>query len=198
ETVHSYDGIVMRSSVRDGSAGAAGAVFELLIPSGKLGDAMAAFSEIAQVRFRSEATLDVTAPTIGLEERLRDARAAVEGLLAQLAAADSDAEREAIEAELRAERRHLASLRSRLAALQRRTHFSRVSLRIESGATTNSEAGSSWGIDDALVDAGRILTIAAGVTLIGLALLAPLALLGLLGGLARRRWVRSRREQALS
>ncbi|HEX8690612.1 MAG TPA: hypothetical protein VF729_10270, partial [Solirubrobacterales bacterium] len=31
ETVHGYDGIVMRSSVRDGSAGAAGAVFDLLI-----------------------------------------------------------------------------------------------------------------------------------------------------------------------
>lgn len=198
ETVHSYDGIVMRSSVRDGSAGAAGAVFELLIPSGKLGDAMAAFSEIAEVRSRSEATLDVTAPTIGLEERLRDARAAVEGLLSQLAAADSDTEREAIEAELRAERNRLASLRSRLAALQRRTHFSRVSLRIESGATTGGEAGGGWGIDDALDEAGHILTIAAGVTLIGLAILAPLALLGLLGGLARRRWVRSRREQVLS
>jgi len=196
ETVHGYDGIVMRSSVRDGSAGAAGAVFDLLIPSGKLGDALAAFSEIAEVRSRSEATLDVTAPTIGLEERLRDARATVEGLLAQLAGAETSAERESIEAELRAERRRLASLRSQLAAMQRRTHFSRVSLRIESGAAATG--GGRWGVDDALDDAGRILTVAAGVTLIGLAILAPLALIGLLAWFTQRRWVRSRRERALT
>jgi uncharacterized protein DUF4349 len=196
ETVHSYDGIVMRSSVRDGGAGAAGAVFDLLIPSGKLGDALAAFSDIAEVRSRSEATLDVTAPKIGLEERLRDARATVEGLLAQLAGADTTAEREAIDAELRAERRRLASLRSRLAALQRRTHFSRVSLRIETGAA--AAAGDRWGVDDALDGAGRILTVAAGVTLIGLAILSPLALICLLAWFARRRWVHSRRERALT
>lgn len=198
ETVHSSDGIVMRSSVRDGSAGAAGAVFDLLIPSGKLGDALASFSEIAEVRSRSESTLDVTAPTIGLEERLRDGQATVEGLLEQLAGADTAAEREAIEAELRTERRRLASLRSRLAALQRRTHFSRVSLRIETGAAATSDADGRWGVDDALGDAGRILTVAAGVTLVGLAILAPLALLGLLAGFARRRWVRARRERVLA
>jgi Domain of unknown function (DUF4349) len=198
ETVRSYDGIVIRSSVRDGSAGQAGAVFDLLIPSGKLGAALAVFSEIADVRSRSDSTLDVTAPTIGLEERLHDARETVEELLAQRAGAETSAEREAIEAALRAERRRVASLRSRLVALQRRTHFSRVSLRIETGAAaTAGDSGDRWGVDDALDEAGRILTIAAGVTLIGLAILAPLALIGLLAWLANRAWVRSRRERAL-
>lgn len=197
EAVHSYDGIVLRSSVRDGNAGQAGAVFDLLVPSGKLGDAMAAFSEIAEVRSRSESTLDVTGPTVGLEERLRDARATVEGLLSELAATASGAERTEVEAELHAERRRLASLRSRLASLQRRTHFSRVSLRIETG-TAASDASGGWGVDDAVDEAARILSIAAGVTLIGLAILAPLALLGALAAFARRRWLRVRREQALS
>jgi hypothetical protein len=197
ETVHSYDGVVMRSSVRDGSAGQAGAVFDLLIPSGKLGDAMAAFSDIAEVRSRSESTLDVTGPTVGLEERLRDTRATVEGLVSELTAVGSEAERIEVEAELRSARRRLASLRSRVASLQRRTHFSRISLRIETGAAAGGDAGGRWGVDDALDDAGHILTIGAGVTLIGLAILAPFILIGFLIWLAHRRQVRVGRERAL-
>ncbi|HWB69540.1 MAG TPA: hypothetical protein VG518_06150, partial [Solirubrobacterales bacterium] len=46
-TVHTYDGIVLRSSIEDGGEGDAGAQFELLIPSAKRGDALASFSRIA-------------------------------------------------------------------------------------------------------------------------------------------------------
>ena len=95
------DGIVLRSSIRDGAEGDAGARFELLIPSAKLGDALAAFSAIAEVRSRHEATADITAPTVRTGELLRDSRATIDGLLAQLAAADTEAERAAVEAELR-------------------------------------------------------------------------------------------------
>jgi hypothetical protein len=199
DAVHATDGIVLRSSIRDGAAGDAGASFDLLIPSGKLGDALAAFSAIAEVRSRHESTQDITAPTIGVGERLQDARAKVEGLLAELAAADTEAERVTAELELRRERQHVASLRSRLDTLRRRAHFSRVSLRIETGSGSASAGGAgSWGIDDALGDAGHILAIAAGVTVIGLAVLAPLALICLLAWLANRAWIRRRREQALS
>lgn len=199
ESVHAYDGIVLESSIEDGGEGEAGASFELLIPSGKLGDALASFSSIAEVRSRHEATADVTAKTVGLGERLQDGRATVESLLAQLAAADSNAERAAAEAELRSERLRVAALRSRLADLQRRANLSQVSLKIETGeagAPAPDENG-SWGIGDALGDAGQILEVAAGVTLIGLAILSPLALLGLLVWLSRRTAVRRGRERAL-
>jgi VIT1/CCC1 family predicted Fe2+/Mn2+ transporter len=195
ETVHAYHGIVLRSSIRDGRAGEAGAAFDLLIPSGRLGDAMAAFSDIAGVRSRHESTLDVTAQTIGLGERLEDARARVESLLAEVTAAGSEAEREAAEAKLRSARRHAAALRARLASLRRRTHLSSVSLRIETGGHTSG--GDGWGIGDALGDAGHILSVAAGVGLVGLAILVPPFLIGLLAWLAHRSWVRRRRERAL-
>ena len=55
----------------------------------------------------------------------------------------------------------------------------------------------SWTIGDAVDDAGKILSTAAGVTLIRLAVLAPFALIALLGWLARRAWVRQGRERAL-
>lgn len=198
DAVHAVDGIVLRSSVRGGEAGAAGARFELLIPSAKLGDALASFSAIDTVVSRHEATDDITAPTVRTGELLRDSRAKLDGLLAQLANADTEAERTAAEAELRAERRHNAYLRSQLSTLERRANLSRVSLRIETDP--GSAAGSSdgnWGIGDALGDAGHILGIAAAVTIVGLAILAPIALLAFLLWLAARTHVRRARERTL-
>ena len=54
-----------------------------------------------------------------------------------------------------------------------------------------------WGVDDALGDAGHILTVAAGVSLVGLAILVPPILIGLLAWLAHRGWLRRRRERSL-
>ncbi|HEV2728154.1 MAG TPA: DUF4349 domain-containing protein, partial [Solirubrobacterales bacterium] len=77
EAVHAHDGIVMSSSTREGKAGAAGARFELLIPSAKLSDALAALSAIDEVVSRHEATTDITAPTITTAELLRDSKARI-------------------------------------------------------------------------------------------------------------------------
>lgn len=194
--VRTYDGIVLHSSVRDGDEANAAASFDLMIPSDKLGAAMAAFSAIADVRSRSDSTLDVTAPAVAVEERIRDSRATVGGLLTQLDDAADETQRAALEAELRKARRKLARQRSQLQALQRRTDLSRVSLRIEGAPSSDGEA-SGWGIGDAAGDAGRILVIAAGVTLVGAAIVVPLALIGLLAWLAHRVWVRRGRRHAL-
>jgi hypothetical protein len=199
DAVHAAGGIVLRSTVRDGRAGSAGADFELLIPSAKLGDALASISEIAEVRSRHEATQDITAPTIGVGERLQDARATVQSLLGELADADTDAERAAVEAQLRSERFRVAALRSRLSSLERRANFSRVSVEIETGSDSASEeGGGAWGIGDGIDGAVRILAVAAGVTVIGLAVLAPFALLALLAWLTRRAYLRRARREALS
>jgi hypothetical protein len=191
--VHDANGIVLHSTTSSGSNG--GARFELLIPSARLGDALAAFSSIDEVRSRHEATDDITKPTVTASEELRDSQARVDSLLAQLSAAEVESEREAITAELRAERGHAARLRNQLARLHQRTTYSRVLVRIQSGNST--ESGGAWGIGDAFHDAGHILGIAAGVTLVGLAVIAPLALLFLLAWLTQRLWLRSRRERAL-
>jgi len=193
--VHDARGIVLHSTTTAGRN--AGAHFDLLIPSAKLGDALAAFSAIDEVRTRHEATTDITAPTVGLEELLRDSRAKVDGLLSQLAATETESEREAVEIGLRHERHHAAVLHARLDKLHHRADYSRVSLRIESSASAADSAGGSWGVDDAFHDAGHILGIAAGVTLIALAVIAPLALILLLAWLAHHLWLRARRERAL-
>lgn len=191
--VHDANGIVLHSTTSSGNGG--GARFELLIPSARLGDALAAFSSIDEVRSRHEATDDITRATVAAGEELQDTQARVDSLLSQLSSAEAESERDAIAAELHAERGHAARLRSQLARLRQRVAYSRVLVRIESG--TSTESGGAWGIGDAFHDAGRILGIAAGVTLVGLAVIAPIALLLLLAWLAQRLWLRSRREQAL-
>jgi hypothetical protein len=197
EAVHAANGIVLHSAIRDGSSGEAGATFELLIPTAKLGDAMASFAGIAEVRGRHESTQDITAPTVDIGEKLQDSAARVRGLLAQLATAESDAERTAVEIQLRGERARMADLRSQLDGLQRRANLSHVSLRIETGGSSQSGSG-PWGIGDGFDDAGRILAVAAGVSVIGLAALAPLALLALLPWLARRAYLARARARALA
>jgi hypothetical protein len=192
--VHDARGIVLRSTTTAGRN--AGAHFDLLIPSAKLGDTLAAFSAIDEVRTRHEATADITKPTVAANEELQDSRARIDSLLAQFSTAEVESERNAIEAELRGERRHAARLRARVARLHQRSDFSRVSLRIETGSSPGTSDG-GWGIGDAWDDAGHILGIAAGVTVIGLAVVAPLALLCLVAWLAHRLWRRARRERAL-
>ena len=195
-----YEGIVISSSIQDGPEGEAGARFELMIPSARLSDALADLSAVAEVRSREEQTLDITAPTVTTGEKLQDARAEVEGLLNQLADADTDDERAAVKQQLAFQRQRVANLRSTLSRLERRANLSRVSLDVVTGdaATFPGPAGDDdWTIGDALDDAGKILATAAGVTLIGLAVLAPFALIALLGWLVRRAWIRQGRERAL-
>jgi hypothetical protein len=198
EVVHAHNGIVMRSSSREGKPGQAGARFELLLPSDDLGDSLAALSAIDEVRSRHEATTDITAPTVDTAELLRDSQARIDSLLAQLESAGTEGEREAVEAELRQERRHRARLRASLQHLEHRASFSRVLLRIETGSAEEPSAdGGSWGVGDALGDAGKILAVAAAVAVVGLAILGPIALIALLAWLSHRAWVRRERRRVL-
>ncbi len=194
--VHAANGVVLSSSVRD-QGGESSARFQLLVPSARLGDTLASLSQIAEVRSRHESTLDITAPTVGVGDRLKDSEATIEGMLAQLGATESYEERALLERQLRQERQRAAALRSQLDQLQRRADFARISLRIESGSDTGAAVSGRWGVDDALDDAGRILAITVGVAVVGLAVLGPLALIGLLAWLAQRIWLRQRRERAL-
>ena len=195
--VHEYDGIVLRSSTRARGEGQAVASFDLLIPSRRLADALAALSDIGPVRSRSDAAVDVTAPTIGLQERLRASRAKVDGLLAELSAASTASERESVEVELHSERNRIARLQSRLSGMERRTHFARVSVRVDSDPGAGAAGGGNWGVDDAIGDAGRILEIAAGVALVALAVLVPLGLILALALAGQRALLRRSRERAL-
>ena len=119
----------------------------------------------------------------------------------ELGDTETEAERESVEARLREERGRHASIRARLDHLDKRAAMSEVTVRIVTdhgaGVTPPSKDDGSWGVGDALHDAGQILTIAAGVLLIGLAILGPIALIALAFWLANRFRLRRLRERTL-
>jgi hypothetical protein len=199
EAVHAANGIVLHSATHSSRHGGE-ASFDLLIPSGKLNSTLATFSGIAEVRSRHDATTDITTPTVSASEELQDSNARIESLIGQLGEAESEAEREAVEGELRGERDHHAQLRASLERLEDRASMSRVSLRIISGhgaGVVPSGDSGSWDVGDALHDAGHILTVAGGVAIIGLAILGPIALILLAAWLLNRFRIRRLRERAL-
>ncbi len=202
EAVSAAKGYVLHSSVQSGTRGSTAATFSMLIPNRNLNDALAAFSQIGEVRQRHDATNDITAPTVSATEELRDSNASIEGLLKELGNAETEEERESVEARLREERRRHAGIRASLEHLHKRASLAEVSLRIVTprgadAAPASKGSDSGWSVGDALHDAGHILTVAAGVLLIALAVLAPIALILLLIWLANRFRVRRLRERAL-
>jgi hypothetical protein len=186
-----YDGIVVSSNV-DTSAGQGRANFDLRIPTQNLQAALSDLSDLAHVSSRNEGTLDITAPFVSAEERFGDARAEVDTLLDQLAAADSPAEVASIREQLRLARQELAAARSELGALKQRADFSRLSVSV----LGNGE-GDGWSIGDAADDAVDVLEALGGAALITLAVLVPLSLLGYLGWLGLRAARKRHRESAL-
>ncbi len=192
-TVHRFNGIVMSSNITEGLH--AGASFSLLIPSAKVSDALDSLSQIDQVRSREESTADVTAPAVSLAGRVKESEARLESLLSQLAGANTESERQVVEAELRSTRRQATAQRARLAQLHRHVHFSRVEVGIK--PARDAATSGSWGVGDGLHDAGHVLSAAAGVILIALVVLGPIALIALLAWLARRAWLARARHRAL-
>jgi len=198
ETVDDHNGIVLDSTVKDGPPGEAGADFSLMIPSAQLESAISDLSGIADLRARNQETTDITAPTLTVQDSLQTARARVESLVGQLAAATSDEERAKVEDELGQERRKVARLTTKLNRLDRKANLTPVAVTVETGGSANtSDDDSSWGISDAVDDAGRALAVAAGVALIALAVAIPIAVLVLIALAFNRAWVRRARKRAL-
>ena len=195
-TVHAYDGIVLRSSVHSRRGGDAVASFDLLIPSARLDDALAAFSDIGPVSSRSDASVDVTAPTVGLEERVP-----------RLAGEDQEPARRARGRRLRCpsgNRWKQSCAPSAIGSPGYGPGSTPCSVAptfpgspCGSSRTRTAAARAPGASATPTADAARILGIAAGVTLIGLAVLAPIALIVLLGWAAQRAWVRRSRERVL-
>lgn len=195
--VDTHSGIVISSTTRGGLEGEAGAEFALKIPSSRLSAALADLSELATVRNRSESSLDITAPTVTVSDKLSEAQARVRGLLKQLANATTDAQRETIEIDLAPAQRRVARLRAQLDRLQRRANFADVNVAIVTGEAGALPEEDEWTLGEAAEDALEVLIVVGGVLLVAAAILVPIGLIALIGWALRRIWLRSARERAL-
>lgn len=189
-TSDALGGVVQTSRVseRDGRGFAS---FDLRIPTAQLDDALAELSRLADVRSRTAQAEDITGLVVSAEDRRTDLRAERRSVLRALGRA-SGARAEDLRRRLRALRRQIAVVEADVRSLRRRADLARVQVTVES----TGEAG-AWTPGDALRDAGRVLQVMAGVLVIALAVLVPLALLGGLALAATRVAQRRRREAAL-
>jgi hypothetical protein len=177
----------------------ASAELTLKLPSDKLDSGIAQLSKLGHVASRSQQAEDVTDQREALEAAVRDARADRDGLRTRLSKATTDKERSKLRAQLdRASRRVTARERD-VARINQAVSYATVDLSIEGRRSSGAAPvpGDRWTPGDAVSDAGRVLEVIAGVLVIGLAILLPLAILAALGAYANRGLTRRRRERAL-
>jgi hypothetical protein len=191
-------GVVNNSNVTAGSGGYA--QFQLSIPSGNLGATMTALSNLryAHVASRTDTTQDVNNAYVSANRQLADDRALRTSLLRQLGRAVTQAQIDSINGRIHDAEHAIARDEAAIRSLNNKINYSQVSVDVNGyvGPVAHSSS-KGFTIGKAAHDAGRVLTVVAGVALITLAVLVPLALVG---GLAA--WIavtvrRRRREQAL-
>jgi hypothetical protein len=198
-TVDRVGGFVYRSDV-SASGENGSATFDLRIPSARLDDTLAALSKLGHVRSRSQSSQDITARFSSALSRLHDARAERQALLRALARATTTQEIESLRARIAIARRRIAAAKGSLFDARRASNLSRVGVTVlgvagEQGGTAAGDR--PWTPGRALHDALDVLSVAAGVAIVGSAAAIPAALLALLIALAWRAYRRRSRELAL-
>jgi len=197
------NGIVNRSSVTQTGNADGNAFMQLSVPSSALSQTMTKLSQLtyAHVASRTDNSQDVNNQYVQAKRRLADAQALRTSLLKQLANAITTEQVDSLKAQIRDAERSISSDESALAALNHRIAYSNISLTIFAGSqppvTATHHGSSGFTLGKATHDAGRVLVVAAGVLLIGLAVLLPVAAIAALawwvGGMVTHR----RRERAL-
>jgi Flp pilus assembly protein TadB len=202
DVVGQENGIVKRSSVTQTGASDGSAFMQLSVPSSALAQTMTKLSQLtyARVSSRTDNSQDVNNQYVQAKRRLADARALRTSLLKQLANAVTIEQVDSLKAQIRDVERSISSGESALSALNHRIAFSNISLTISAGAqppVVATHHSSGFTLRRAAHDAGRVLVVVAGVMLIALAVLLPVAALAALawwvGGMVTHR----RRERAL-
>jgi hypothetical protein len=193
DVTHRYDGFVASSNVSSGDGPNAGAEFELMLPARDLQPALEELSELAHVSSLTESTDDITNRFTTGRDRVEELTEQRDRLRTKLAEAGPD-EAPALRARLDQVRTELAAVRADLADATARVRFTPVHVSI---AADGEDPDTGWSIGDALDDSWRVLEIAAGVALIGLAGMIPVVFVIGVILVAVRTWRGWRRERAL-
>jgi hypothetical protein len=204
-----YRGYVVSSSVTSGPGAPppkggpvpltglqqASGTFLLKFPLQHLQAALAELSGLAHVQSRTEHTQDITGHVNSAQDRVSALEQQRDRLLRKLSEATTIDEQQTLRARLAIVQHQLTAARADLAHVEHRIQY--VPVSVEVFGQKGIGGGGAWGFGDALHDAGRVLTVAAGVLVISAAVLVPLALLVLLAWLTAREVAKRRRERAL-
>jgi hypothetical protein len=203
DVVRDHRGFVVRSSVSGGDPDLARsqlghASFKLRIPAGELPAALGDLSHLGHVVSRTDGTIDITSRFVAVKKRIAANEEARQKLLRQLAEAVTLTEQESIKRRLAIVEAQLSAAQEDLGAAQRRVQLVPVSITIDADrALADAGDAGGWSLGDAVGDAGKVLSVTAGVLLVSAAVLGPLAILAALIWLVTRALARLRRERAL-
>jgi Domain of unknown function (DUF4349) len=201
DVIGQLNGVVESSRVTQTGGSDGGASFQLSVPSGSLGQAMSQLSSLnfASVLSRTDASQDITDQFGAAQRALADARALRTSLLKQLANATTTEQVDSLNAQIHDAEASISSDQATLGRLNHQVGFSQLSVDISARSAPAPVAHHSggFGIGRAAHDAGRVLTVAAGVALIAIAGLTPVALVAALAWWVGAALRRRRREQAL-
>jgi hypothetical protein len=190
-------GYVQLSQVRTGD-GNGSATFVLRVPAAKLDEAIATLSKLGHVSSMQQSANDITGQYDSAQSRLADARAERRGLLRALAKATTAQEIASLKARIADNRAQLNRLQSEFNAVRRRATYATIEADVVGKPHKQQPAPAhSWDPGDAAHDALRVLEVGAGVALVGLSVLVPLALIGGAAAVGAGAWRRRRREAAL-
>jgi hypothetical protein len=190
-----HHGFVLHSSVTTGGGGASGGSFALRVPSKELQGTLSDLSGLADVRSRTQATDDITAPYNSVAGQLDEARALRHSLLERLARATTDTEAQALRRRIHLESAQIRALTARFNSLQNRARLATIDVSlVRERAHHNAAPG---GVSGAFHDGLHSLVVSFGIALRVLGVALPLALLAALGWLGAALLKRRRREAAL-
>jgi hypothetical protein len=193
-TADRRDGFVLQSSFTQGEEGLSSGFFELRVPAADLQPTLNELSRLATVRTRSESGTDVTGAFVSLQDRLRTARALRASLLRRLELAETDTAARALQRRLEIVGNRIASLRDQLRGARERTEYATVLIEL-----VDEDAGAVTGeTDEAIDDAVGSLEDILNFLIRALAIVLPLALVGLAGWLVGSRARRRARERSLA
>jgi hypothetical protein len=214
QIVSRYRGLVISSSITSGkgsappsggpvipeplpfSGGALGADFQLRIPASQLDNALNDLSALGLVVSREQGTLDITGRFASVHDRIQSLTSERDQLIKQLANAVSQEAVDAINARLHTVRVAIDRAHGDLGHLRQRVAMVPVHVSVVAKGSGGSGSG-GFDLGDAAHDAGRVLTVGAGVLLISLAVIVPLGLIAAAIWLATATTRRRRRERAL-
>ncbi len=196
DVVEGANGVVLNSRVT-GTDESARATLEVRVPSSTLDDTLAALSELANVKSRTEQSQDITRVYVSAKDRLVGLRAERDNLVTRIREADTDAEVAALQASLARVNESIADAKSELNAVTTRAQLATVTVVITSEGAGTSDDDDGWSFGDALDDAGKVLEVGAGVALISAAVLLPLAIIAAIAYFVVSAANRRSRERAL-
>jgi len=200
DVVGQANGIVDSSSVTQGGPGGY-ANLQLSLPSAGLGQTMGQLSSLnyAQVVSRTDSSRDITDRYGAATRALADARALRTSLLKQLANATTTEQIDSLKAQIHDAEASISSNQATLNRLNHQVNYSEVYVTVQAKTAPApvSHGGGGFTLGRAAHDAGRVLTVAAGVALIAIAALTPVALVVALAWWVGAALKRRRREQAL-